>query len=398
MGFSVPRTVTDSILASNSGFTIQTHKYSWAFIRALESAGGTVEILSVPQVLDYPKGKFYYSGKSFKEGNTSGRMLPFINILGLKHFTRFFISSYYAISQLKDKKHKVVITYGLHSPFLLSSIIAAFLFSKKLIVIITDPPALILASDGRIRRILKKIDQRITHSLLRFYDASIVLSEKIAHDYMRSKPFLLLEGIYNEEYSIDSSKCSIENEDKIIVTYAGSIDEFSGIEMLLDAFLEIGNERIEFNVCGDGNRSEYCAEKSNLHENIKFWGMLGSDDMARMIKSSDVMVNMRDPNLDFTKYSFPSKITEILGSGVTLLSSRLESIPNEYDDFIFFTDEYSKEGIVKVINKIVEVGKSDLKTIGSSAKEFIRRDKGIVCQGNKISNFIEEVISGRFQR
>ncbi|SFP18337.1 glycosyltransferase [Enterovibrio norvegicus] len=390
LGFSIPKKLTESINKSGAGFTIQTHKYSWALLKALASNGCVSDLLSVPQVLDYPKAKFAYSKGAFAEESLNGTYIPFINVTLFKHLTRMLNSLFMVCAKLKSKKFDCLFVYGLHSPFLIAANIAKYIFKLPLIVVVTDPPSLITEYDNKLKTVLKKIDQALIRKLLKRFDGAVVLSEQIANEYLKGKPYVVVEGIYNSGYSMDLPEKD-EVREPVAFTYAGSLDKESGIGTLLDAFKRVGSDNVILNICGAGAHSKICQQEADKYNNINFLGLLDHKRLTNLMSNTDVMINVRNPADDFTKYSFPSKITEILGSGLPLLSTKLSSIPIDYDEYIYYIDRYSEEGIAEVIEKILNSDKTELRDKGQRAKRFIRDSKCEKAQGKIVSDFIEKV-------
>ena len=91
LGFAVPDQVMEDICRTDRSPQVQTHKLSWAVIRGIEDGGTTIDLLSSPPISDYPGSKWFWSAyHRWNRGNgTDNRLIPFINVFGLKHVTRF---------------------------------------------------------------------------------------------------------------------------------------------------------------------------------------------------------------------------------------------------------------------------------------------------------------------
>ena len=83
-------------------------------------------------------------------------------------------------------------------------------------------------------------------------------------------------------------------------------------------------------------------------------GNLPSEQVFEYEKKAKLLVNLRDPSVELTKYAFPSKILEYMSSGSAVLTTKLEGIPNEYFSFINTVDNLT---YVEVKNAIEKIGR-----------------------------------------
>ena len=78
------------------------------------------------------------------------------------------------------------------------------------------------------------------------------------------------------------------------------------------------------------------------------------------MSNADLLVNLRDSRIEYTKLSFPSKMFDYMASGTPVLTTKLDGIPIEYYDYVFSIDSYSSSSIA---DKIREILKMDEKNI-----------------------------------
>lgn len=79
---------------------------------------------------------------------------------------------------------------------------------------------------------------------------------------------------------------------------------------------------------------------------------------------------------------------EFLASGTPTVMFKLECMPNEYDDYIFYAEGFD---VVSLKNKIIEVCEMDnnkREQFGENAKKFILEKKNPRVQCGKIIDFI----------
>ena len=161
------------------------------------------------------------------------------------------------------------------------------------------------------------------------------------------------------------------------------------IGKLLEAFGKIENENLKLVICGFGEAEEIIKEKEKQDSRIVFLGRVDRTDVLALQKNAAVLVNPRQNNEEFTKYSFPSKNLEYLSSGVPLVAYKLDGIPDEYDDFIIYPVDDTEISLANEITKICNMADEDRKTLGLKAKDFVFKNKNKVTQSQKIIEFVK---------
>src|SRR5690606_26269739 len=114
-------------------------------------------------------------GGNFQEKNCAGFYIPFINVLVLKHISRFFNAFFILVFLLLTRNFKNIYVHGVHSPYLILCYFFSF-FGIKYHVILTDPAGVILLDDSKITQFFKKLDKGLVGHLVRSADSVICLS------------------------------------------------------------------------------------------------------------------------------------------------------------------------------------------------------------------------------
>ena len=102
-----------------------------------------------------------------------------------------------------------------------------------------------------------------------------------------------------------------------------------------------------------------------------------------------LLVNPRHSADDYTKYSFPSKTMEYLASGTPTVMAHLPAIPSEYDEFLFYFDDESIEGMARKLVELCEMDCKILKERGEGARHFILDNKNANVQSQRIYSLVE---------
>ena len=124
---------------------------------------------------------------------------------------------------------------------------------------------------------------------------------------------------------------------------------------------------------------------------IIFVGNLPRKDVLKFESEATIVVNPRQPNGGFTRYSFPSKNLEYLSSGTPLVCYKLEGIPDEYDDYCFYVKGKSAKDLADTMKFVCELDELYLFRFGERAREFVLENKTGKTQANKILKLIDRI-------
>jgi glycosyltransferase involved in cell wall biosynthesis len=120
---------------------------------------------------------------------------------------------------------------------------------------------------------------------------------------------------------------------------------------------------------------------------------LRRDEILAIQNNATILVNPRQNNEEFTRYSFPSKNMEYLSSGKPVLAYKLDGIPEEYDNYMFYVIDDSIEALTRKIVEVCSYNQEYLTSFGAAAKGWVLKEKNCVVQTKKIINMISEMQS-----
>lgn len=299
------------------------------------------------------------------------------------------------IRELKDwykkdlQDDKVVLIYALHTPYLLAS--SLFIKRKKIkqFLIIPDLPQYMNSSSGPIlKRILKRIDEKLQKRLLKYIDGYFLLTKYIADVYnIEEDKYIILEGIADTEIKDQVETVS----KKKAILYTGALSERYGIIKLIEAY-----EKCEYVgelwICGEGyarNKVEAACERN---KNIKYFGQLPRKEILKKQKEASLLVNPRNSSDDYTKYSFPSKTMEYLQSGTPVLMSRLKGIPEQYESYIYWVEVETVDGWANAMQKLVSLPDIERNDFGKRAQRFVSEEKNPTVQAKRMIVFMNNIL------
>ncbi|KYG64746.1 hypothetical protein AZI86_11100 [Bdellovibrio bacteriovorus] len=309
----------------------------------------------------------------------------------LKMVTRFVVALFSAIKWLSTypQDDKKIILYSLHTPFLLTAVLLKWIFGVHFYIIVTDFPEYMGKSKG-VRRFLKAIDSWLIEWLGTQSSGFSYVSEYAAKFYKKwqSIPAVIIEGIVDRPG--DLPPLSLNQKKSCAVFYSGGLSYDYGVKDLVDA-AEFLPENYEIWICGTGELEEYVLHKSKIDARVKYLGLLQPSEVAVKAKQADILINPRRLEKKFVALSFPSKILEYLSYQMPVLTSRVPSIPDEYDSFLFYINEVSPRGIAESVMAIRAMDQKQVQDRVNNGINFIFKKKSAVVQCEKFAHIIAGV-------
>lgn len=164
-----------------------------------------------------------------------------------------------------------------------------------------------------------------------------------------------------------------EDDGKIIFAYVGSINEHANVDLMIKAFADAVIPNSEFRIYGGGNKKEYCINLARELEltNVIF-DQVSRDKVAFVQSQADVLIlalPKGNGNL-----CLPSKLTSYMLSGKPVLasvdedSSTTRMLASSGAGYAAVPD--SLEGLKKGFEIFAQLDKEQLKSMGTSSKEY----------------------------
>ena len=235
-----------------------------------------------------------------------------------------------------------------------------------------------------IQKLYIKNQIQTNDALSGFIDKYVLLTKLMKDKLGIIKPYMVMEGIVPPREKTDNTA---KNDVKTIL-YTGSLNKKYGIMELLAAFEAIESPNYQLIICGLGNAEEDIKALAATDSRIDFRGRVPHSEVLKLQSEVTVLVNPRQNNEEFTKYSFPSKTMEYLASGTPVIAYKLDGIPDEYDDYITYVEDDSAECLARNLMQICEIDETTRAEIGKRAAEFVLLNKNAKVQTRRILDFI----------
>lgn len=390
----IPKQLEDKVRTkSKSNMQDAANALQWNIFEGLsENIGKPITSVNTLPIGSFPQ---YYKDAFVKRceysvGNSKIFNCGFCNI---KLLRKFLLNK----SIYKEIKHyyknnvsaeKCLFVYTLNSQYLKAIKKAKKKETKlRVFAIVADLPNMSTLSSKKsvLQKLFGLYLSKKSYSYLDCIDGYILLTRQMA-DYMNiNKPFVVMEGIASKT---ETNEIDYDINKKTIL-YTGTLHRKFGILNLLDAFGKINDPDYRLIICGVGDSEKEIKAFAEKDNRIDFKGQLTREEVLILQKQATVLVNPRQNNEEFTKYSFPSKTMEYLASGVPVVAYKLDGIPDEYDEYIRYVPDNSPETLAKVLMEVCELSGEERQGLGEKARKFVLVEKNKVAQTKRILDFIE---------
>ena len=209
---------------------------------------------------------------------------------------------------------------------------------------------------------------------------------------MGERPYVIVEGIADKNVCTKSTAIEgFEKSDKEFrVVYTGTMHKRYGSVVLANAFKLLEEKNIKLYICGSGDGEEEVKEIAKENNNVNFLGSIPHNKAIALQASADLLVNSMPEFGIHTALSFPSKTMEYMIMGKPVACFKVSGIPDEYDDYLMYFDEYSAEAMAKKIFEISQKSIDELQRIGIANRQFALDNKNAVVQTNKILQMLNK--------
>lgn len=372
---------------------IAAYKLEGRLLRSLVSAGFEVNAFSTAAISTYPGNKLVFlKGAKANEQGISISASSIVNLPVMKKISRVVGLLNGLVSSSAGRRCDAFFVYSAHSPNLVAAFLVSVLFKKPYFVYVPDLPEFMGGGRSPIKRALKWIDMFVVDYFVAKSSGVLVITKYISSMKPRWKnlPSLVIEGVADASESIASfdQYLALQDGNKVIF-YAGGLSASYGLLELLDGFLG-ANIDADLWICGRGELEDVVAQCAEKNPRVKYLGFLSPDVVDYIQKISSCLIVARDPDKEYTKYSFPSKLLEYMSSAVPVLVTRLPGIPSEYFQYLCVVEDFSDAGIAHALelffeNEALAVERARL------GKAWIMENKTVYPTGQKIKRFLEEV-------
>lgn len=365
---------------SKTSLSNAANTFQWNLIDGFYENKVDVTIFNILPVGTYPRQykKLWLRGGSWETAGHKNYEVGCINLPIIKQFQRYIQLK----KLLKHSKDRNIIIYSAYEPFLKA--VYKLDRSYKITAIITDLPEFYdLGKTSALKRYLRKNNNKKIYKYLDRVDNFVLLTKQMTEPlHVGARPYVVIEGISNGE------PVKFYLPEKKSILYTGTLHRQFGILTLLEGFSFIEDPNMELWICGGGDCQgvvEAAAQKDNR---IKFFGYVTKEKVKELQEKAFMLINPRQNEGEYTKYSFPSKTMEYMLSGKPVLMYRLDGVPAEYDPYLNYIEGNSSEDMKNAICRIFNADAHEIAGKAEAAAHFVAGNKNSTIQAKKILDFL----------
>ncbi|MBA4310811.1 MAG: hypothetical protein C0425_10830 [Chlorobiaceae bacterium] len=396
LGFALPDQIMKKVFEEDSFPQVQTHNFNWNIIKGIErDAEIQFTYISSRPVTEFPSFPYkIIKSKVWSERVGDKKIeiqeIPFINKGISKIFSKLISSFYYSMKNFSLKPNKAgIIVYSVHIPYMIVGLMISKIYKIPLISIWTDPPAVVRENESYFKKKIRIIELKIAKYLMKKSSKVISLTKYLARDFAPNIPYLVIEGIINIEEA-NEWDVKITNKPRTVTKfiYTGSLEKKYGIQNIVESFEILNRDDILLEIYGRGDFENDLISRIKGNKNIIYKGYVFREEILKIQRGADYLINARNSKDEFVKYSFPSKTLEYMLSGTPLITTMLPGIPDEYREYVILIENNRPETIANKINEILNSQNLKNNELGIKARTFAKT-KNYLNQGDKILEFIK---------
>lgn len=350
-----------------------------ALLKGLSQGGRTkLAVVNLPFVGPYPhlyRRRWFPSLRTTIFNGVEVHGMGFCNTPFTGAFTRF-LGAFSGLRKARGSARSVVFVYSAHLPFVLASFAFKCLHDDvKLCLIVPDLPEFMGEYAGTYR-LLMSMQSAIFGVLARKADYHVLVTRFMA-ERLRIEAFrhVVVEGIFDPD-GIGSRRMDVPADGaRRIVLYSGTLARRYGILDLLAAFERMKDADIRLWICGFGDSSDAVVALARRDRRVRFFGELPREEVAGLQARAHVLVNPRPPGAEFTRYSFPSKTMEYLGTGRPVVMHALPGVPGEYLPYLITPPTPDGDGLERALRRAIDLSDVELDALGRAGRDFVLRNK-----------------------
>lgn len=338
----------------------------------------------------YIKGGYFNHTQS---ANHIDYEIPFLNLPLIKHYSRALHAQRTIKKICKDKDRSIyVIGYSMtYSVIKTLSYVKKISSNIKTCLIVPDLPEYMNLGKVKERllyRVIKQHNIKDNYKTIKTIDSFVILTRYMYEKLNVNAPYIVMEGIAPEINNLPAvtAKPNEDNEIKYIV-YTGTLTIRYGILDLVNAFTSIKDDKLRLVICGAGEGAGYITKQAELDNRIIYLGIVSNEEARMWQQKAYILVNPRNSNEEYTKYSFPSKTLEYMTTGNPVLMYKLKGIPDCYDKYLFYVENNLKDSL----NNILSLPKETLIKRGREGMEFVLNNKNKISQTSKIIDMLNNL-------
>ncbi|HCT63595.1 MAG TPA: hypothetical protein DIC19_05795 [Erysipelotrichaceae bacterium] len=380
-----------------SGFQEPADTFQWSFVNGLlkNEYFDKIKIINVVPTGTYPNKykEVFTKSKTWSYLNNSCFQIGSINLPFIKQIQRYIaLRKQVACELANSDENTQIIFYSLYPLFIsLAKFIKKAKYNASISIIVPDLPSKFgIMPNGLVGKLFSQLEGIFVLKRMKYFDHFVLLTEQMLNPLsITHKSHVVIEGLLDTE--LTTIELEFANKNIKSILYSGSLNCEFGVCDLISAFELIDDRSIELWICGSGDCEDFVKNISNSDKRIKYFGQLDRIDLIALQSKAYLLVNPRNNEGEYVKYSFPSKTMEYIYSGKPTIMHRLSCIPKEYNNHLYFFENSSIESIMNGIIELLRIEPSRYIEEGIKNRKWIIENK---LSDKQTMKFIDLIRSG----
>lgn len=207
---------------------------------------------------------------------------------------------------------------------------------------------------------------------------------------LRKCPYIVVNGIYRIE-----NRVITEEHQTIRVVYAGNLEKQKGVDYIIESAMYLPSN-YEMKIIGFGSKVDIdrvnnliCKISKISKAKITYDGVFIGEEYKKYLQSCDIGICIQNPEDEFNKFEFPSKIFSYLANGLKVVTNELIQITqSEIANHVCIVSDIKPQKIAEGILKCTNERYDAERVINNLDEKFIQFLKQFISKKEK--NYVNE--------
>ncbi len=212
--------------------------------------------------------------------------------------------------------------------------------------------------DSKLQTFICALTMKLQRMLLTYRSINYICLTEFNKNKLLSLKQIKEENIYIKPNFTTIEEKGLEFEDrKKQIVYAGRIEKIKGLDILLQAWMKLGDKAPKLIICGSGELEGWCREyiENNEIKNVEMLGQIPNSEVKKLVGESMAIIY---PTQWYE--GFPMAVAEAYTMGTPIIASDIGNVGNLVEDGI--------SGLKFKSNSVVSLSKAVEKFVNSPIK------------------------------
>lgn len=178
------------------------------------------------------------------------------------------------------------------------------------------------------------------------------------------------------------------------LVHTGALDQWRGLDFMIEVVKRMASHDVRFVFCG---KSSCKVLEKIFGDNpyVELLGFVEEDEMNRICRDADVLLNVRDPLHPDNILNYPSKLPHYLSFGRPVVSTRLESLSPDYAEVVELAEGDTVDDYVAKVREVLAWDEERKRAKFEMIKKWFlaRKQWGVLVGG--MYNWMEGIVNGQ---